>query len=58
MIKQIRYLEIIVRVLYTGGDQGQDCTEQVYDDYCDACIIDGKAITDILSGLKYKVKKR
>lgn len=58
MIEKKNCLEVGLRVLKTDGAEEQDPIEQAYDDYCDGCVLDGCAVTDLLQSLtKYKARK-
>jgi len=57
LITQQRYLKLQLRVLDPQGPEEQDEQGQSFDDYCDECIVNGKAVADCLTGLpKYRVR--
>lgn len=59
MIERALCLELQARVMRTDGGPDQDAVAQAYDEYCDACIANGEALQDLLSGLpKYKLGGR
>lgn len=51
------FVELTAIVYHGNLGENQDSVEQVCGDYCDECLRNGDALTDLLSALKYKVKK-
>lgn len=56
-IKKAQHLELTARVVRTFDGETRDSSEQNYKDYCDGCIANGTALGDLLTGLRYKVRK-
>lgn len=52
LIRTETFLELAVRVLDPTKNEDQQEHEQQYGDYCNACIINGRALADVLTGLK------
>lgn len=49
VIQRETFVELSLRVLKTSGSTSQDEIEQVYGDYCDACLGSGAAMLDAFS---------
>lgn len=51
LIKSKEFKELSIRVLKTNDGENQDTRKQVYGEYCNKCINNGKAIEDLKLGL-------
>lgn len=53
-----RFLQMSLRLLRTEQGENQDALEEMYGDYCPACVLKGKAVDDLLKGFTRYPQKR
>ena len=58
VIPKATHLELSLAVKRTHGGESQDPIENVYGDYCDQCVRNGKALADLLTGVKYTLRAK
>jgi hypothetical protein len=55
-IDQPHYIALSLCVYKSDGSETQDSSENVYGDYCNACVLSGEAVKNLLAGVNYSLK--